>query len=491
MSYPALGRDPAPGDPERVENTADIFRSVSSDAREARNRLQAVSDSGIDAVWIGDAAKAFERSLHELCADLDRLTNSYGEVGDALTTYAVELRQCKDDARQHEAAAEAAEADEANFDRQHREAAEKSAAYATQSRSAQGRIVTSRLQQTVSSAVGDVAGATTAQNLITQDLRVSQEADSAKSQADGDARYTATQADLARQRLTAARRLADQVSELQHDAGDRAAAKIDDAGKVADKYHHNTFEAILQGFNDVISSPGFDHFLNGLSEVGSLLTAAAPFVAIFAPHAAAVMYGLGVAATGIAALGRIAQAAQDHRKAGEAGEALLSFGFALLGGVGRAGALVRPSKELSWWKDATSLKRDVGADLKRLLSPADHGSHVVLNSAKLSGTARKLTEGFTTAEVPLGIQNMAHGNAVTAAARTIVARGYFTGNVVMRPVSVISAPVQLGTTGFEVGADLTHHNNPVPPAVTKTAEYSDYTSTAWKQLWDHTPLPKK
>ncbi|WP_372671098.1 WXG100 family type VII secretion target [Amycolatopsis kentuckyensis] len=482
MSYPALGRDPAPGEPERVESTASVFRSVSRDANDARNRLQAISDSGIDAVWTGDAAKAFERSLHELCADLDRLTNSYGDAGDALASYAAELRRCKDDARQHEAAAEAAEADEANFTSRHREAAERSATYAAQARSAQGRIVASRLQQTVSNAVGDVAGATTAQNHITQDLRVSQEADSAKYQADSDARHAATQADSARQRLAAARRLADQVSELQRDAGDRAATKIDNTSKAADKYHRNTFEIILRGFSDFIASPEFDHFLNALSEVGSLLTAAAPFVGIFAPHAAAVMYGVGLAATGVVALGRGVRALQDHRKAGEAGEALLSFGFTLLGGVGKAGALRGNGANLNWSNDVKELKANFGPELKRLVSPADHGSHVVLNSAKLSGPLKQLTEGVTTAKVPLGIQNMAHGHPVSAAARTIVARGYFAGNVAMEPVSVITAPALLLTTGTEVVSDLTDCENPIPPAVNKTVEYSDYASTAWKQL---------
>lgn len=490
MSYPALGRDPAPGEPERVESTASVFRSVSRDADDARHRLQAISDAGIDAVWTGDAAKAFERSLQELCADLDRLTNSYGDAGDALASYAAELRRCKDDVRQHEIAAEAAEVDEADSTSRHREAAERSATYAAQSRSAQGRIVASRLQQSVSNAVGDVAGATTAQNHITQDLRVSQEADSAKSQADTDARYAATQADSARQRLAAVRRLADQVSELQHDAGDRAATKIDNASKVADKYHRNTFEVALQRFDDFISSPGFDHFLNALSEVGSLLTAAAPFIAIFAPGVAPWIYLAGVGATGLVAVGRMAQAGQDHRKTGEAVEAGISFGFALLGGFGKAGALVKSGKELSWLKEAKTLKSDVGADLKRLVSPADHGSRVVLNSAKLSGPLRQLTEGFTTAKVPLGIQNMAHDTAASAAVRTIVARGYFAGNVVMRPVSVLSAPAQLATSGTEIVTDLIHRDNPLPPAVTKTVEYSDYASTAWKQLWDHTPLPK-
>ncbi len=470
-----LGRDPSPGDPDRVDRTAEVFRSVSRDAKDARSRLQAISDSGIDTAWTGDAAKAFERSLRELCGDLDRLTNSYGEAGDALATYAAELRRCKADARQAETQAEAAQHDQEDFDRRHREATERSSAYAAQSRSAQVRVGSSRVQQTVSTAAGDIAGATTAQNRITQDLRISHEADAARSQADGDARYAATQADSARQRLLAARRLADQVAELQHHAGDAAAAKIDEAGKVAGKYHRGTFEAALQGFTDIVSSPEFDAFLTGLSQVGSLLTTVAPFVACIAPEAAGVLYAAGVTLTAAALLGRIAQAAVDHSKVGGVFEAGLDLGLALIGG---GGSYAKTAKELPGL-------------VKRLVSPADHGSHVVLNSAKLSGPLRSLTRGFHTADVPLRIQNIAHGTNFTATVRTVAARTYFTGQVLSSSVELVAKPIELVSEGRQVVADLTGHGQSEPDKLGEAAKNADRVAESWDFLAEKLVRAKK
>jgi uncharacterized protein YukE len=89
FAFPALGFDPAPGDPERVDALAEASTRTASDIGTAMQRLTTARRSP---QWQGDAATAFDVDIGRLPTDLDRVTAAYHRAGSALREYAAQLR---------------------------------------------------------------------------------------------------------------------------------------------------------------------------------------------------------------------------------------------------------------------------------------------------------------------------------------------------------------------------------------------------------------
>jgi YwqJ-like deaminase len=98
-SFPALGFDPAPGDPDAIEAVARecqrCARDLSADADQLRRLTQHVD-------WQGGAADAFAAHPAQLHDDLGRASDAQGGTGAALASYAAVLRQAQIDARRLE-----------------------------------------------------------------------------------------------------------------------------------------------------------------------------------------------------------------------------------------------------------------------------------------------------------------------------------------------------------------------------------------------------
>jgi uncharacterized protein YukE len=104
-SFPALGFDPAPGDPDAIEAVARDCKRCAADLSADADQLKRLT-AHLD--WQGAGADAFARHPDEPHDDLSRASDAYGGAGLALDGYASALRQAKLDAGRLEA--EAAEA---------------------------------------------------------------------------------------------------------------------------------------------------------------------------------------------------------------------------------------------------------------------------------------------------------------------------------------------------------------------------------------------
>ncbi|WP_370971501.1 hypothetical protein [Amycolatopsis sp. cg9] len=387
MSFEHLGWDPAPGDPEQVRGTAKGFLAISDRAEHARDELREIRNGQADEVWAGLGAEAFGRSVIELCSDLDRLSESYREAGDALMIYADELVQNQLDAQQAERSAAAAAADAELFRRNLADAQRRSADSGRQATSAQTRLVFTRQRLVVSQTAADAAGTADAQHHIQQDEQVKRQAIAAKGQADGDAKYASTQLDLADERLDAARRTGSRVQALHQDAGNTAAEAVDRAAEVAHSYHRNPLETAWHGFQALVTSTEFDEFLTWMSDCSSMLTQIAPLVGLVpgAGEIAAGMYGAGLVLGGIAVVGRGLQTAADHSKAPKLVDAGVALGIASLGAVGKAGLTAKGTETVSSVHDAENL-----VDHVRLFDAP--GGNFVTRAYHLTGAAVQADE---------------------------------------------------------------------------------------------------
>ena len=99
FAFPALGFDPAPGDPDRVAALADASTRAAGAIGLAAQRLTAAQRRP---QWQGDAATSFDVEIGRLPADLDSATTAYGRAGRALRQYAEELRLAQAEARRLE-----------------------------------------------------------------------------------------------------------------------------------------------------------------------------------------------------------------------------------------------------------------------------------------------------------------------------------------------------------------------------------------------------
>ncbi|HEX4109424.1 MAG TPA: hypothetical protein VHX88_14905 [Solirubrobacteraceae bacterium] len=71
-------------DPGTVTALANLFSTVATTSQHVGSGLQAARDQG---TWTGQAATAFRNGLGKLPADLDKVTTSYQQAGDALHAY--------------------------------------------------------------------------------------------------------------------------------------------------------------------------------------------------------------------------------------------------------------------------------------------------------------------------------------------------------------------------------------------------------------------
>jgi len=107
-SFPALGFDPAPGDPGAVEALA---RDCTSSATQLAEDSSLLSGLQVDA-WQGQAATAFTDDKQTLANDLTAASQAFGTAGTALDGYFAHLRRAQADSREAERQAAAALVDQ-------------------------------------------------------------------------------------------------------------------------------------------------------------------------------------------------------------------------------------------------------------------------------------------------------------------------------------------------------------------------------------------
>src|SRR3982751_1685875 len=90
-----LDRDPTPGDPDRTNDLAGKLLHQAELADHNRTRLDAVARSGGDLAMQGDYAPKFQEILAELPGELGKLSTAYRGSGEALKSFASDLRQEK------------------------------------------------------------------------------------------------------------------------------------------------------------------------------------------------------------------------------------------------------------------------------------------------------------------------------------------------------------------------------------------------------------
>jgi hypothetical protein len=103
-SFPALGFDPAPGNPGAVEALA---RDCTSSATQLAEDSSLLTGLQVDA-WQGQAATAFTDDKQTLADDLTTASQAFGTAGTALDGYFAHLRRAQADAREAERQAAAA-----------------------------------------------------------------------------------------------------------------------------------------------------------------------------------------------------------------------------------------------------------------------------------------------------------------------------------------------------------------------------------------------
>jgi uncharacterized protein YukE len=98
-SFPALGFDPASGNPDAVDGVAQDCTRCAQELADDANRLRQVQSL---VSWQGEAATAFASHPTRLRDDLLTASHAYGGAGFALTAYATSLRQAQFHARRIE-----------------------------------------------------------------------------------------------------------------------------------------------------------------------------------------------------------------------------------------------------------------------------------------------------------------------------------------------------------------------------------------------------
>ena len=103
-SFPALGFDPAPGDPDEVESVGRQCAHAACELEDDAARLEALQHSG----WSGEASDALRARVSRLHRDYSASGRAYGALGSVLLQFSEAHRQAQFEARRVEA--EAAEA---------------------------------------------------------------------------------------------------------------------------------------------------------------------------------------------------------------------------------------------------------------------------------------------------------------------------------------------------------------------------------------------
>lgn len=105
-NYPALGFDPAPGDPGSVSSLATNFSTVAQHLGSARDALNTVGES--HSIWQGDAADNFRGQVGQLPDYLNKANASLGDAAKTLDGWASDLTTMQTKAGQYETQAEQA-----------------------------------------------------------------------------------------------------------------------------------------------------------------------------------------------------------------------------------------------------------------------------------------------------------------------------------------------------------------------------------------------
>lgn len=87
--FPALGFDPAPGDPAAVASAARSVDRAGQTFGDASANVNRLNSAG----WVGDAADAFRSQLKDLPRDLDLAARSHRTAARTLSEYATALQQ--------------------------------------------------------------------------------------------------------------------------------------------------------------------------------------------------------------------------------------------------------------------------------------------------------------------------------------------------------------------------------------------------------------
>lgn len=299
MSGEALGHNPVPGDPAGVKQVARRLGTVSLDATEASDRLDAINRGLAAAQWTGDAAEAFGRSVADLVPDLRKLSTSFALAESALVRYADELESAQRTAARAETDARDAGAERAGALARKAAADQESAQHRRTAHAALVALTAARTAQSLAAATGDVAGAAREQARAEQSETQRLRAGTAEAAARGRSGVAAGQIAGAEERLRAAQRLAESAREVREDAGRRAAAEIDDASD-AGIQNKNIGDQLGEWWDGVVRSPEFDHFLNVLDQVSDVLLDVAPLMPIICAAAGGLL-GIAGGPAGIAA----------------------------------------------------------------------------------------------------------------------------------------------------------------------------------------------
>ncbi|MBP2390487.1 hypothetical protein JOF40_001612 [Aeromicrobium fastidiosum] len=114
-SYPTLGFDPAPGDPDDVSALAGVI----SGASESMAEVDALLVAADQREWLGEAAVAFRDLLaHQFAPRVAAATEAFGVAQDVISTWSIELRDFQARARRLEAEALVAQGDVDRFSAQ-------------------------------------------------------------------------------------------------------------------------------------------------------------------------------------------------------------------------------------------------------------------------------------------------------------------------------------------------------------------------------------
>lgn len=253
MSWPALGRDPVPGDPGAVRTLANRFDAVRDAAEAVVGGLRTVDSGTGSAVWRGPAAESFRDLLADAGPAVTRLSSSHGIAHDALLRYATALERAQETARRAETDGERAIADRDDARRRQGAADADAGSWASRARAAQAQWLEGQSKR--AACIADPVYAAQLDAWLHEIASRREHFRTCESQARGRAAGAAREADAADDRLSAARALATQAARDREDAADRLADELDRASPKGDGWK-GVLDAIARHGGDAIDFAG-------------------------------------------------------------------------------------------------------------------------------------------------------------------------------------------------------------------------------------------
>jgi WXG100 family type VII secretion target len=369
MTWTDVGGDPAPGDPDEIRNVANRFDNVSDTSDGVAKRLRAIAEQLTAAVWEGEAADSFARTVHEVLPDLDKMTCSYENASYALRSYADSVADAQDIARR-------AKADAENAIAERNAATSQQAAAHTEAVGHRAEVLraTMAAASTRAQAVADPANWQVLQQQASlhddEQRRAQWYMDSSEQREQSAGREAAA----ANARLEAARRLAASARDLKDNAANVATVRLHEASE-AGIQNRSFLERVADGAVDLVKSPGFDEFLNIISDIADVALAVAPIMPwvcgaigmLGGPVGAAAGFaiGEGLTAAGLALKATVLEGRMAQVGVGKASnvQLLWAAGDLALSAVPLAKAGKEPAKELGGM-----IKRSLAYDDNRLLA---------------------------------------------------------------------------------------------------------------------------